>query len=94
MAIENEDSPEGSQERIISSVLTLLSLNWYIITHKMMLVCLEGYSGVERSPTSERQIKIKKDQAKQPYEIQQIADGRKGQGRNSSQNLLSNSGLA
>lgn len=82
MAIENEDSPEGSQERIISSVLTLLSLNWYIITHKMMLVCLEGDSGVERSPTSERQIKIKKDQGKQPYEIQQIADGRKRQGRN------------
>lgn len=80
MAIENEDSPEGSQERIISSVLTLLSLNWYIITHKMMLVCLEGDSGVERSPTSERQIK--KDQGKQPYEIQQIADGRKRQGRN------------
>lgn len=49
MAIENEDSPEGSQERIISSVLTLLSLNWYIITHKMMLVCLEGDYGVKRS---------------------------------------------
>lgn len=49
IAMENEESPKGSKKTIISSVLTVLSLNWYIITHKIMLVCLEGDSGVERS---------------------------------------------
>lgn len=68
MAIENEDSPEGSQERIMSSVLILLSLSWYIMPYKMMLVCLEG---VETSPTREWRLKIE-DQGEHPYEIQEI----------------------
>lgn len=47
MAIENEDSPEGSQERIINPVRTSLIPNRCIVTYKVMLVCLEGGSGVD-----------------------------------------------